>query len=272
MNAADILVMGAGSRIGRVARVVWPDRVARWQSRGAGCDTCLDPLTEPEALTMAARGCATILCLAGVVPGAAGKMDDNRRLGLAAVRAGAAVGARQVLLASSAAVYGNQGRMLTEDAPPEPLSDYGRSKVAMEREATALGQELGLAVTSLRIGNIAGVDAILGAWRPGFALDRFPDGRTPERSYIGLETLAQTLLTLARFEHLPPVLNLAQPGVIEMGVLLDAAGLAWRARPAPDTAIPCIDLDVTRLSCHAPLPEAQPETLVAEWRRLIGGL
>lgn len=156
-------------------------------------------------------------------------MDDNVTLALAAVRAGAKAGV-PVLLSSSAAVYGNQTGVLDETCPLAPLNAYGQAKARMEREAQALAQNLGARVTSLRIGNIAGVDAILGGWRAGFALDRFADGATPRRSYIGAVTLARVLGDLARCSvggrDLPDVLNVAAPGMIEMGALLDAAGWA----------------------------------------------
>ena len=134
-------------------------------------------------------------------------------------------------LASSAAVYGAQAGLLAETAPPAPLSDYARIKIGMEQQGAELGQSLDVPVCALRIGNIAGVDAILGGWRVGFRLDRFEDGTTPRRSYIGVKTLARTLLALSRCRDLPPVLNVAAPGVTEMGALLDAAGLDWTRSP-----------------------------------------
>ena len=208
-----------------------------------------------------------MLCLAGSAPGQGGALADHVPLARAAVRAGAAAGV-PVLLASSAAVYGAAGGRLPETAPCAPVSAYGAAKLEMERAALALGRDLGVPVTVLRIGNIAGLDAILGGWREGFALDRFADGRTPRRSYIGVRTLAQTLLSLARTPGLPPVLNVASPGLVEMGALLEAAGLAWTARPAPPGAIPEVALDVTALGRLVPLAPGAglPHILVAEWR------
>ncbi len=186
---------------------------------------------------------------------------------MAAVRLGAALGAR-VLLASSAAVYGSEQGLLREDRALAPLSDYGRAKAEMEAEGARLGQVLGVAVTALRIGNIAGLDAILGGWRPGFVLDWFADGRTPRRSYIGVSTLARVLERLVRTSDLPPVLNVAAPGMVEMGALLDAAGLAWTPRPAEEGAIPEVALDVARLAAFHPFAprDSLPAAMVAEWR------
>ena len=200
MHIPKVLVLGATGRIGTILRKRWPqdpgwgairDQVT-WQTRqvaaGLGPGWCgLDPLRQPGALAQAASGQTVILCLAGVVTGRApgSDLDDNVTLAEAAIRAAADTRAR-VILASSAAVYGNQAGVLDEAAVLAPQNAYGRAKATMEARGAALGAELGVAVTSLRIGNIAGIDAILGGWRPGFSLDQFDDGRTPRRSYIGM--------------------------------------------------------------------------------------
>ena len=278
-----ILVLGASGRIGAMLRRVWPAGQGLWQVRsgpqsglGSGVDGLrFDPLGDPAALSAAAARADAILCLAGVTPAAAARgaaMADNIALGLAVVRAAAPVGRVPVLLASSAAVYGTRGGLLSETTPPAPVSAYGRAKAEMEARAADLGAELGVAVTALRIGNVAGADAILGGWREGFALDRFADGRTPRRSYIGPATLARVLSDLAtravRRRDLPACLNVAAPGAVEMGALLDAAGRAWAPRPAPAAAIPEVVLDVTALAGLVALdPKAgTAQMLVAEWR------
>lgn len=279
MHFPSVLVLGATGRIGAILRriwpVLWPEADILWQTRrpmpGPGW-TVLDPLAEPGALARAARGRAAILCLAGVVPGRDGAMADNAALALAALRAGAEAGAR-VLLTSSAAVYGARGGLLSEATPPVPVSDYGRAKHDMEGRAAAVAQELDVPVTSLRIGNVAGADAILGGWRPGFELDRFDDGRTPRRSYIGPASLARVLGELTARDGLPGVLNLAAPGAVEMGALLDAAGLDWTPRPAPDTAIAEVRLDTGLLEQIVAFDpsESDPAVMVAQWQAMETG-
>ncbi|MBY6141008.1 NAD-dependent epimerase/dehydratase family protein [Leisingera daeponensis] len=274
-----VLVLGATGRIGRLLQLCPPEGLAlRLQARRAQAAAgkpdagwrLFDPLEDPAALARAATGAAAVLCLAGPVPGrGAGEMADHIRLGEAAVRAGAGAGAR-VLLASSAAVYGAGSGLLAEDAPLHPASAYGAAKAEMEARAAALGAELGVPVCSLRIGNTAGFDAILGGWRPGFSLDRFADGATPRRSYIGARSLAQVLGALLQRPALPPALNVAQPGTVEMAALLQAAGLPFAARPAPGTAIPEVALDVSRLQALLPVPLAPADAaqLAAEWAGL----
>jgi hypothetical protein len=55
-----------------------------------------------------------------------------------------------------------------------------------------------------------------------------------------------------------------------MAGLLDAAGLAWRWQPAPDTAVERLVLDCSRLSAIHPFPPggAAPERIVAGWRKV----
>lgn len=277
MAFARILVLGATGRIGAILRAHWPEGRGLWQARpgraGAGDGWVIgDPLADPARIAGQCGDVAAVLGLAGVTPTrrrSGDDMADNIGLGLAAVRLGAALGA-PVLLASSAAVYGvvqgAQAGLLTETLPPHPVTDYGRAKAEMEARAADLGAALGVAVCALRIGNIAGADAILGGWRPGFTLDRFADGQTPRRSYIGPVSLARVLERLCRTADLPGLLNIAAPGLVDMGALLDAAGLGWAPRPAPETAIPEVALDVTRLCDLLPLAPATAESLVAEWR------
>lgn len=273
------MVLGATGRIGRLMQLCPPQGMAlRLQARtpqaapaGQPWDWhVFDPLAEPGALARATAGAAAVLCLAGPVPGrGAGEMQDHVRLGEAAVRAAAAAGAR-VLLASSAAVYGAQSGLLSETAPLRPANAYGAAKAEMEAQAAALGAALGVPVCALRIGNAAGFDAALGGWRPGFSLDQFPDGRSPRRSYIGVQMLARVLGALLQLPELPPVLNIAQPGAVEMAALLQAAGRAATPVPAPAAAIPEVALDTARLQALLPfaLAPADPAQMAAEWAAL----
>ena len=283
MSFPATLVVGATGRIGRVLQRCWGRRSADvlWQSRSgpatpattegptAGTWAIFDPLHDGDAYRRAACDCDVILCLAGVIPGRGADLEDNVTLAEAAIRVGAATGAR-VLLASSAAVYGNQPGCLDETAALCPQAPYGVAKARMEARGAALGAALGATVSALRIGNIAGLDAILGGWRPGFALDVLPDGGTPQRSYIGMGDLAQALGDVVAAEDLPPALNIAAPGPIAMGALLDAAGLAWTPRPAPDGVIARVELDPARLAAMSVVGRtaADPSQMVADWRRI----
>lgn len=272
MPFPDTFVLGATGRIGRLLQQCWQGQGQRllWQGRSltglqqGGHRVVLDPLAEPYALAQAALG-RQILCLAGTVP-PRGALGDNWMLAAAALRA-AAPGQR-VILCSSAAVYGAQPGKLQETAPLCPLSAYGLAKQEMELRSRALAAQLGVSLCVLRIGNIAGLDACLGGWSPGAQLDQFPDGSTPMRSYIGGITLARILAELLRLPQLPAVLNLAQPGLIEMAALLEAAGLNWAARAAATGAIAKVELDTTVLQNLLQVPPGDAAQMTHEWRKL----
>ena len=250
-------------------RRTWGDGPVIWGARGGGAGlTPCDPLGDPAGLAARAQGKRAVLCLAGVTPAAAARgadYGDDARLALAAMAAAETAGAH-VFLCSSAAVYGRAAGPLREEAEPSPVADYGMSKARMEAAALERAGRTGQGLTILRIGNVAGADAILGGWRAGFALDVFEGGATPARSYIGPVTLARVLGALAGLDDLPQLLNIAQPGAVEMGALLDAAGLGWTPRPAPETAIPVVEFATDRLQALVPLERARPQALVAEWR------
>jgi nucleoside-diphosphate-sugar epimerase len=268
----DTLVLGGTGRIGGVLRRFWPSEQGVWQTRSLILENGwleLD-IMDQTAMKSAAKGRDVILCLAGVTNDKVrqgGSFADNTALALAAVRAAATSGAR-VLVASSAAVYGNQSGVLHEENPLIPHSDYGQAKADMEEQVATLANDLGVQTCAMRIGNIAGIDAILGGWKPGFRLDVFGDGRSPRRSFIGLKTLARVMADLIQASNLPPALNVAAPDVVEMGGLLDAAGLKWSGQMAPDTAIPEVCLATDKLQRLSPMTAqaSLAKNLVAEWR------
>lgn len=231
------LVIGATGRIGQVLRHVWRDAEAdaamRWQSRRALPDhICFAPLEDTAIFETACQDCSVILCLAGVISARHDPLADNTALAEACIRAAAKTGAR-VLLVSSAAVYGAGAGVLAETTPLHPVSDYGRAKRDMEQSATALAAELGVTLSILRIGNVAGLDAILGGWQPGFMPDVFADGTSPKRSHIGVNDLARVIAALMALPAPPTIVNVAAPVPIEMHSLLDAAALPWTPRPPP---------------------------------------
>jgi nucleoside-diphosphate-sugar epimerase len=126
-------------------------------------------------------------------------------------------------------------------------------------------------ITCLRIGNVAGADALLAQARgrdsADILIDRFDDGGTPLRSYIGPGTLADALMRLAEYPAtLPPVLNVAAPVPVEMGVLADAAGLHWRPRATEQGQAQRITLDCTRLWSLLPVSPraADPADMIAQ--------
>jgi len=233
-----VLVMGASGRIGAYLRRVWPGLAvhAVWQYRANAPDGGFlwSPLCGPVP------DCGpvdAVLCLSG---GASGEgLAHTTDLALAALSAARRLGAGRVLLASSSAVYGTSPGPHDEAGPCQPASAYGAAKLGMEQ--AVLSQADALNVTCLRVGNVAGADALLGGLVPGRVprLDRFADGRAPRRCYIGPLTLARVLAQLCGHpDRLPRVLNLAQPGLICMDSLLRAAGVPGSGNPRPPLRLP----------------------------------
>lgn len=273
-----VLVLGATGRLGGMLRRHWdaPGLEPLWQARqghdpGAGDWVVFDPRTDPLALAEACAAVDVVLDLAGPVPGPGRVVESFAAippLARAVAHGVRLAGDKPLLWASSAAVYGARARCHEAD-PLAPLSEYGRAKAVGEAALAGLP-----GISALRIGNVAGADALLSGAHPGVAvtLDRFADGTTPLRSYLGPKTLAETLFQLvirAAETPLPPVLNLSGPGSgVAMGDLLEAAGLRWQPRPAPETALPEVVLDTARLAALVPVsPEAgTAPRIVAEWR------
>lgn len=270
-----ILHLGASGRLGRLLARAWRgpaggglEVVPQWRRAAGAPEGALvwSPLDEPVPDRIGPVD--VVVDTSGVTRGDPDALGLNVALARAALGAAERLSARRALLPSSAAVYG--AGPFGEDAEPWPLSEYGRSKLAAERTVS------GPLATWLRIGNVAGADALLGGNPDGTAvvIDRLPDGRGPRRSYIGPEGLARVLGGLARRAAggaaLPPVLNVAAPGAVAMEALAEAAGLAWRHRPAPEGVIAEVALPTAQLESVLPgaAGPADPAAMVAEWRRL----
>ncbi len=77
--------------------------------------------------------------------------------GLNVLRAAAAAGARRIVYASSAAVYGNPARVpVSESEPTRPISEYGASKLAFEHYLGAYAARGLIEYAALRYANVYG--------------------------------------------------------------------------------------------------------------------
>lgn len=278
-----ICVLGATGKLGQMLQRQWrpvaPWRVV-WQSRSDGAPGFLHwqigAAPWPGGVDL--RG-GVVLNLAGVTRGDASDLQANVTLGLAGCAAAEAAGARHVFLCSSAAVYGrgrSDGAALDEAGPLHPASPYGAAKARLEAAARDWAVQPGRpGVTLLRIGNVLGADALIGAAQPGrpVRLDPVPgQAAGPERSYIGPSGLARVLAGLSDLamagERLPFLLNVAAPGAVGMASLLDAAALPWHWGPDNPAVLPRVELDTTRLEGLLPgaAGEGTAAAMVAEWR------
>ncbi|MBL4627964.1 MAG: NAD-dependent epimerase/dehydratase [Roseicyclus sp.] len=288
-----LLLLGASGRVGRlVARFLDAgangviDLVQQRRSGGQGRGELVwGPLDGPDGLLRYLNGQApfdAFIVLSGITPHSGGLLDDTQKLADACLEAAHVTGTQRVLLASSSAVYDVQSAgPIAEQAALTLTNPYGVAKIQME-QACARWREKGLEICCLRIGNVAGADQLLinvelarrsaPANSPNkIRLDVFDNGRGPQRSYIGPQTLAAVLQALATTPRgLPETLNIAAPQPIWMDDLLIAAGCAF---DAVSVAGPhqFITLNCDQLTQFYPFrpEESLPETMVKQWQETL---
>ncbi|WP_198672207.1 NAD-dependent epimerase/dehydratase family protein [Pseudogemmobacter bohemicus] len=299
LSEHTIIVTGARGRVGRILARAWaaeppPGLRILWSSRGkaagdrAADDRASDDSTPGDLAWDIGAGAAPdwpadaiLLHLAGTT----GARDPGANPALIPALAEACRRNRlaHLVFLSTAAIYAPGPLPARETDPPAPANPYGAAKL----EAEHLLAGSGLALTILRLGNLAGADALLAPRDPGsvIRLDPIPgEPRGPMRSWIGPLTFARTIAALltriageiaagnpggkSGGEALPPILNLSQAPPLGMAELLAASDLAWDwAAPNP-AVVPAAMLDNTALAKLIPLPLARPGQIIAEIRAL----
>jgi len=212
------------------------------------------------------------------VPGA--KLNLNTSLVVDSLTTAKAFGQPHMFIASSAAVYGvpSHDRPLSETETPNPVSEYGRAKLEMEVAAFSHASP----VTCLRIGNVAGADQLLlnaaqATPKSPMILDRFDNGKTPVRSYIGPQTLAAVFVSLCNAVKgpvpLPKLVNVAAPVPVEMqDLLLEMASIGQKVPqnlvPARLGAIPRVELsvDILQRFHRFEVIDSLPKEMVRQWQ------
>jgi nucleoside-diphosphate-sugar epimerase len=269
-QALPLVVTGADGRVGRLLQAAWvgqpPTGVApilcsrhwgHWQDLSAGP---LDP----------APPGSVVLHLAADLSGGPDAAARSTFMAQAVATAARQGRARHILFASTAAVYAPADRDLDETSLVSPATPYGRAKLAAESACRAAAGPV--PVTALRIGNVVGACALIGAARNIGLVQLDPvQGRSggPMRSWIAPGELARVICRLAkRCADLPDALNLASPGAWTMGDMLDAAADPWVYGPYRDRVLPRLTLDTTRLAaCCAGLATPTPAEMLADLRR-----
>jgi UDP-glucose 4-epimerase len=278
-----ILLVGSTGRVGQMVMHHWRSKpptgvefIAQHRDPDRN-DGLFWSLAEPLEDGLAGRQIDAIICLAGVTPGPDADMAQNTRLAEAVLAAAHKAGIRRVLLASSSAVYGaGNGTPFAESDATAAVNAYGAAKIAMEAACTPW-RDAGLEICCLRIGNVAGADALLmnvarAAEGAPLTIDCFEDGRGPVRSYIGARTLADILANLAtRPSVLPKILNIAELDFVFMEDLARAADHPFTYRPAQVGAFQRITLDCRRLrALHTFDPDtANAARMVAQWKETL---
>jgi nucleoside-diphosphate-sugar epimerase len=276
-----ILVLGGSGRIGSLMRSGWthedPALEFTFQTRDPATSTDIywDVLHSPPARLQQAQPFDCMLVLSGIVPGPSADLALNTAIGTGSIEAAAHLGINHVLLASTSAVYGTHtDSALSESAATMPQNDYGRSKLTMEHRCLSRAEILGIGLCCLRIGNVAGADALLlngAALCVGqkLRLDVFADNGTPVRSYIGPQTLARICCSLVRKRaDLPPLLNVAAPRPVTMRALAEAADMPFELIPAAQSGHQHITLDctaLTRFYAFSPA-DSSPREMVRQWQ------
>ncbi len=257
-----VIFLGSTGKLGRALQRVW----------SASPPEGLEPLwLGRKALETQSRlpRAQAVVALWGVTHGPAQALAQNVPLAEAARVLAKASGAERVLHLSSAAVYGACAKAdPSEAAPLAPLGAYGQAKADMEARIALFGPRPRNCV--LRLGNVAGCDSLFRTLAEGRVaeIDQFESGKGPQRSYISVPQFGRVLEALLALPlaELPDVLNVAQPGVAEMGAIAAAAGAPVCWRPAPAGALARVALDVRALQRIVGLPEVTPEALVESWR------
>ena len=199
----------------------------------------------------------TILHLAGVTYTSGLDLEAMVALNVDAActvaKAADAAGVQRFFYASTAGVYGVQdddAAPWREDAALRPVNDYARSKAMGEEALQTLAAQFEMSITCLRYATTGGSDllvrnALLATPEAPLTLDRFADGSSPERSYLGPQELAEIHRALLgrRVKPLPSVVNIAPRGAVQMHQLLDVLPdvfgrpVDWTTRPAGPNAI-----------------------------------
>jgi UDP-glucose 4-epimerase len=171
----------------------------------------------------------------------------------AVLEAARRAGARRVVLASTAAVYGTPDSVPTlESSPLRPMTPYGASKAAAESYLDLYGRLYGLSTLALRMANVygprqdphgeSGVIAIFsGAAAEGRPVTIHGDGRQT-RDYVHVADVAAAFL-LATRSDVTGALNLAtgrETSVLEVAAALGVEVLHGPGR-AGEVPRSCLD-------------------------------
>lgn len=164
-----ILITGGAGFIGsHLADAVGPCRVlddlstGRRENLHARAELLEGSVADPAVCARAVAGVDLVYHLAAItsVPASVERPLDVYRVNVEGtvnlLAAAARAGVKRVVLAGSTAVYGDAPVPVAEDAPADPLSPYGASKLAAELFLRAFGKSVALDGVALRLFNVYG--------------------------------------------------------------------------------------------------------------------
>jgi UDP-glucose 4-epimerase len=169
--------------------------------------------------------------------------DAHQNVGgtAAVLEAARHAGARRVILASTAGIYGDPDRLpIAEDTPVAPLSPYGASKAAAESYLSLFSRLYDVSTLSLRMSNVygprqnphgeAGVVAIFcSAAAERHPVTIFGDG-TQTRDFVYVEDVVQGFAAAGRSDERGAI-NLSTG--VETSLVELAAALGLQTEPGP---------------------------------------
>jgi UDP-glucose 4-epimerase len=210
-------------------------------------------------------------------------MDAHQNVGgtAAVLEAARDAGARRVILASTAGVYGDPPALpIAEHAEVAPLSPYGASKAAAESYLALFSRLHGISTLALRMSNVygprqnphgeAGVIAIFcSAAAEGREVTFFGDG-TQTRDFVYVEDVVQGFAAAGRSDH-QGAINLSTGVETSLLDLASALGLKTVTGPARLGEIARSTLDPSaareRLGWTASTPLAEGLRRTLAWMR-----
>jgi UDP-glucose 4-epimerase len=171
-------------------------------------------------------------------------MDVHQNVGgtAAVLEAARQAGARRVVLASTAGVYGDPDQLpIAEQEPVAPLSPYGASKAAAESYLSLFSRLYDVSTLSLRMSNVygprqnphgeAGVIAIFcSAAAEGRPVTVFGDG-TQTRDFVYVEDVVQAFAAAGRCDERGAI-NLSTG--VETSLVELAVALGLETEPGPE--------------------------------------
>ena len=188
---------------------------------------------------------AALVSVPGSIEDPSGCYDINVAGTFSVLEAARHAGVKRVVLASSAAVYGESADPVEEEARKQPLSPYASSKWAMEQAALMYHRLYGLPVVCLRYFNVYGprqrpdsmyaavIPAFIGAMADGKPPTIFGDGEQ-KRDFIYIDDVVRAnLLAAESDEAIGKVLNISGGGAVTINELAGILHEIIPEAPAP---------------------------------------
>jgi UDP-glucose 4-epimerase len=206
---------------------------------GLAAELIIDDIRNASAVMRAIKGVDIVFHLAAFVSVPASIenpiecYETNVMGSLNVLQAAQLAGVHRVVLASSAAVYGQRDEIVSENDAPVPVSPYAASKLSMEALAQMFTQAYGLETVCLRFFNVFGPrqspDSPYAAAIPRFTQDLigknqvtiFGDG-TQTRDFIYIEDVVKGMLKACEVDGVAgEIFNLAGGKSISILELVD---------------------------------------------------